>query len=111
MTHDEISDNTNNNVWHTSGVRYESNRPGPAKLEGFRSDIVGESPAIRQMFSMLERVAPLTSTVLIQGETGTGGGAGVEIILEEDSSSRRGLCWRWGGRGGARGKKNQKDEG
>ena len=84
-----ISDNTNNNVWHTSGVRYESNRPGPAKLEGFRSDIVGESPAIRQMFSMLERVAPLTSTVLIQGETGTG----KELVARtiHDNSPRRGF--------------------
>lgn len=82
-----ISDNTNNNVWHTSGVRYESNRPGPAKLEGFRSGIVGESPAIRQMFSMLERVAPLTSTVLIQGETGTG----KELVARtiHDNSPRR----------------------
>ena len=35
-------------------------------------NIVGNSPAIRQVFATLELVAPMTSTVLIQGETGTG---------------------------------------
>lgn len=76
------------NVWNTN-VRYESNRPTPAKLESFKSDIVGESPAIRQMFSVLERVAPLTSTVLIQGETGTG----KELVARtiHNNSPRRGF--------------------
>ena len=34
--------------------------------------IVGQSTAMRQVFSTLELVAPMNSTVLIQGETGTG---------------------------------------
>jgi DNA-binding NtrC family response regulator len=34
--------------------------------------IIGQSPAIRQVFSSLEAISRMNSTVLIQGETGTG---------------------------------------
>ncbi len=34
--------------------------------------VVGQSPAMQQVFQMLELVSPMNSTVLIQGETGTG---------------------------------------
>jgi DNA-binding NtrC family response regulator len=34
--------------------------------------VVGQSPAMQQIFSTLELVAPMNSTVLIHGETGTG---------------------------------------
>ena len=34
--------------------------------------IIGESSAMQQVFAVLERVSPMNSTVLIQGETGTG---------------------------------------
>ncbi|MBI4477344.1 MAG: sigma-54-dependent Fis family transcriptional regulator [Acidobacteria bacterium] len=41
--------------------------------ERYRFDtIVGQSPAIRQVFNVLELIAPRNSTVLIHGETGTG---------------------------------------
>jgi formate hydrogenlyase transcriptional activator len=35
-------------------------------------EIIGESPAIRQVLRCVEQVAPTDSTVLIRGETGTG---------------------------------------
>jgi len=35
-------------------------------------EIVGESPAIREVLTLVERVAPSRTTVLIEGETGTG---------------------------------------
>jgi DNA-binding NtrC family response regulator len=41
--------------------------------------IVGADPRIRQMFTLLEEVAPTRATVLIEGETGTG----KELIAEE----------------------------
>jgi DNA-binding NtrC family response regulator len=34
--------------------------------------LVGNSPAMKRLFSTLELVSPLNSTILIQGETGTG---------------------------------------
>lgn len=41
--------------------------------ERFRfNNIIGHDTTMRQLFSTLELVAPLNSTVLIQGETGTG---------------------------------------
>jgi two-component system response regulator AtoC len=39
--------------------------PGP-------SDLVGESPAMRRVWSLIERVAPTPASVLITGEAGTG---------------------------------------
>jgi len=36
------------------------------------SEIIGESEAIKQLFSMLRKVAPSPTTVLIRGESGTG---------------------------------------
>lgn len=35
-------------------------------------EIIGESPAIKKIFQLISNVAPSDSTVLIQGETGTG---------------------------------------
>jgi formate hydrogenlyase transcriptional activator len=42
------------------------------RTEGHFSEIVGTSPAIQKILRQVEVVAPTTSTVLIQGETGTG---------------------------------------
>ena len=43
----------------------------PSKEESFEG-VVGASVAMRQVFGVLQRVAPTNLTVLIQGETGTG---------------------------------------
>jgi len=42
------------------------------KLRAEHTEIVGQSLAMRNMLSQAEQVAPTESTVLIQGETGTG---------------------------------------
>jgi len=36
------------------------------------NDFIGETPVIRQLVTLVQRIAPTQSTVLIQGETGTG---------------------------------------
>lgn len=36
------------------------------------SGIIGRSPAMQRVFDVIQKVAPLSTTVLIQGETGTG---------------------------------------
>jgi two-component system, NtrC family, response regulator AtoC len=36
------------------------------------SGIIGQSPAMRQVFATLDAISPMNSTVLIHGETGTG---------------------------------------
>ncbi|MEJ2523914.1 MAG: sigma-54 dependent transcriptional regulator, partial [Gammaproteobacteria bacterium] len=50
-------------------------RPAPPRLSAAgtsRHAIIGNSPAIKRVKALLDRVAPLPGTVLIHGETGTG---------------------------------------
>ena len=41
-------------------------------LHGVLGDMVGTSPAMQQVFSLIRQVAPTTAPVLISGESGTG---------------------------------------
>ena len=51
-----------------------------------RFGLIGQSPAMRQVFNIVERVAKTPSTILITGESGTG----KELIAKalHDSSNR-----------------------
>ncbi|HVZ72661.1 MAG TPA: sigma-54 dependent transcriptional regulator [Polyangia bacterium] len=63
-------------------------RPEDTAVRG-RFRLIGESPAIKQIFSVVEKVADTPSTVLITGESGTG----KELIaraLHENSSRHAG---------------------
>ncbi len=43
----------------------------PSEKEAL-GDMVGKSPAMREIFGLVEKIAPTDATVLIEGETGTG---------------------------------------
>jgi two-component system response regulator HydG len=51
-------------------------------------EIIGESPAIRQLMALVKQVAPSASTILIRGESGTG----KELVARalHEGSARRG---------------------
>jgi DNA-binding NtrC family response regulator len=59
-------------------IRYKALLSETARLQrqlsqhGMLGDLVGTSPAIRHVFSMIEQVAPSSAPVLITGESGTG---------------------------------------
>jgi DNA-binding NtrC family response regulator len=59
-------------------IRYKRSlhRTGELKrdlsLRGVLGDLVGTSPAMRQIFSLIRQVAPTSASVLICGESGTG---------------------------------------
>jgi len=56
-------------------------------LRGVLGDMVGISPAMQQIFSLIRQVAPTTAPVLIRGESGTG----KELVAREiHKYSRRG---------------------
>src|SRR4051794_2548738 len=65
-------------------------RSGPDRNHRFEQ-IIGNSPALEAVFEQVECVAPTDSTVLIQGETGTG----KELIARaiHNSSSRIGSAF------------------
>jgi DNA-binding NtrC family response regulator len=56
-----------------------------------RTGIVGESPAIQEVLVRIEHMAPVSSTVLIQGESGSG----KELVAKglHDLSARRGKAF------------------
>ena len=58
------------------------------EIRSDRDAMVGESPALRRVLEQIAQVAPTHSTVLIQGETGTGKELVARAIHEH--SSRRG---------------------
>ncbi|MCY1075189.1 sigma 54-interacting transcriptional regulator [Archangium lansingense] len=60
----------------------------PSQARRF-GELVGESLAMRELFAVLEHVAPTDTTVLIQGETGTGKEV-VARALHEASARRKG---------------------
>ncbi len=55
-----------------------------AHLEG-ASELIGDSPAMRQVKKLLAKVAPTNSTVLIRGETGTGKELAARAVHDQSS--------------------------
>ena len=68
-------------------VRRPQPQPRPTSMLQSSRRIIGESPVIVRMLETLARVAPMQSTVLIKGETGTG----KELVARalHETSSRR----------------------
>jgi nitrogen regulation protein NR(I) len=71
---------------HTHMLSRRDARPEDPTSHG-RFRLVGDSPAIRQIYAVVEKVADTPSTVLITGESGTG----KELVARalHDNSSRR----------------------
>jgi tetratricopeptide (TPR) repeat protein len=70
-----------------------------AGAEGGFGGVLGRSPAMREVFTLLERVAPSEASVLIEGESGTGKELAARAVHER---SRRADRHAAGGPGGER---------
>jgi formate hydrogenlyase transcriptional activator len=62
-----------------------------ARLDPARGDLVGRSPAMRELMAQLHQVAPSDAYVLVQGETGTGKELVVRAIHSLSPRSSRAL--------------------
>lgn len=59
----------------------EENRRLSSELEFCKSeDLIGSSPAIGKVKELIEKIAPLDTTAIIEGETGTGKGLVARVI-------------------------------
>ena len=63
----------------------ERRREAPDPRAGSVGELVGESPCMREVRALLERVARADSTVLLRGETGTGKGLAARTIHGESA--------------------------
>jgi len=65
----------------------------PEEPSGYgRFRLVGQAPAIKQVFAVLEKVADTPSTVLITGESGTGKELIARALHENSSRRTEGRC-------------------
>lgn len=59
-------------VRHKSLVKETERLQRQLGYQGYLMDLVGTSPAMRQVYSLIQQVAPSSASVLITGESGTG---------------------------------------
>jgi DNA-binding NtrC family response regulator len=59
-------------VQHKNLIRETERLQRQLSYQGFLGDLVGTSGAMRQIFSLIQQVAPSSASVLITGESGTG---------------------------------------
>ena len=59
-------------IQHKSLVKEAERLQRQLSYQGFLGDLVGTSAAMRQVFSLIQQVAPSSASVLITGESGTG---------------------------------------
>jgi DNA-binding NtrC family response regulator len=72
-THDEgLPEVREGPLGHCHPARQVEDLQGPVGVRSDFTHIIGESPPMQHLFHLIRRVAGTTSTVLIQGETGTG---------------------------------------
>jgi nitrogen regulation protein NR(I) len=67
----------------------EATRAEPAEIREYRYGIIGKSPVIQELYSVLERVADTPTTVLISGESGTGKELVARALHENSSRCNR----------------------
>jgi DNA-binding NtrC family response regulator len=68
-------------------IRLGPVRPSPSAHDRF-GELLGRSRAMRELFAMLERVAPTSSTMLITGETGTGKDVAARAVHHQSARSK-----------------------
>lgn len=70
---------------------YQADAIPPSKAKSF-GELVGSCLTTRQVFAILERVAPTDATVLLTGETGTGKGAAARALHQASHRAKGALA-------------------
>jgi len=83
-------------IRHKRALRRTGELEHDLRVRGVLGDLVGASPAMQEIFSVIRQVAPTSAPVLICGETGTWKGTGRAEIHKlsprSDGPFRRGQC-------------------
>ena len=66
----------------------------PVVVQGVLVDMVGTSPPMQQVFSVIRQVAPSKAAVLVSGESGTGKELVARAIHQLSTRRRMGRLWR-----------------
>ncbi|HEY8226669.1 MAG TPA: sigma-54 dependent transcriptional regulator [Pyrinomonadaceae bacterium] len=74
-------------AWPNKTTASENETPHNDQPRAFMPDMIGESPVMQRLFSIIQRVAPTEASVLLTGATGTGKEVAARTIHE--LSSRR----------------------
>jgi DNA-binding NtrC family response regulator len=72
-----------------TGMRQENQRLRAALRGGALADIVGNSPALQQVFALIRKVAPVDCNVLLQGASGTGKALAAKAIHQASPRCER----------------------
>jgi DNA-binding NtrC family response regulator len=59
-------------IQHKSLVKETERLHRQLSQQGYLADLIGTSPAMREVFSLIQQIAPTSASVLITGESGTG---------------------------------------
>jgi DNA-binding NtrC family response regulator len=59
-------------IQHKSLVKETERLQRQLSQQGYLADLIGTSPAMREVFSLIQQIAPTSASVLITGESGTG---------------------------------------
>lgn len=86
---DELNDLISRSLDAANAMKEKVALPSPLDPEDFRTGIVGNSPAMQNIYKLIGQVSPTDATVLVTGESGTGKELVARAIYHNSSRSEK----------------------